>query len=234
METRLGTTIRWGGLKHILFGVVKENQVVLDVGAYDGFILRKLLERKDFTAVLIDLDIEGLRKAKERGVFSVRASGTDMPLKKSAVDVVLGLDVVEHVREDGRLVMQMGGVLKDGGVIVLSTPRKDAKLTHDSDMRRLNDMWGHVRSGYATEEIKKLLERADLRITRHTHYHNIITRYFYYYFSWRNVLNLSMENRAKIMEKAALLQRWLPVGMIEHVFVARKEGASVPGISPQR
>lgn len=222
METRLGTIIRWGGLKHILSRVIKEDSFVLDIGSYDGYILWKLRKQKKFTPLLLDLNTDGIQKAKERGVYSLQASGTQIPLKDNTVDVVLCLDVIEHILEDDNLISEVARVMKNEGMMVLTTPKKNYRLTHHVDMDELNKMWGHVRDGYSRKELIQLFSNHGLRVEKITSYHNLLTRYLYYYFSWRNVFNLTMEQRASILKKVALLQRWIKLGTIEHVFMVRK------------
>ena len=222
LKTRFGTTIRWNGLKHILLKIIKENSLVIDVGAFDGFIMSKLRGKKEFTPFLIDLDEGGLSSAKSRGILVTQALGMKIPARENTFDVVLCLDVIEHVVEDEALVYETARVLKEGGILVLTTPKKNVKLTHQTDMKQYNEFAGHVRSGYDKQELEELLEGAGLKVIKYTSYHNLITRYLYYYFSWRNVFNLSMDKRAQILEKASRLQRWIPLGSREHVFISSK------------
>lgn len=222
-KPRFGTMIRWNGLKHILLKVIKENSLVIDVGAFDGFIMSKLMGERRFTPFLIDLDEGGLTSAKSQGILVSKALGMKIPARDNTFDVVLCLDVIEHVIEDEALVYETARVLKEGGMLVLTTPKKDVKLTHQTDMKQYNEFAGHLRSGYDKKELEELLEGAGLKVIKYTSYHNLITRYLYYYFSWRNVLNLSMDKRAQILENASKLQRWIPFGTREHVFISTKK-----------
>jgi len=47
---------------------------------------------------------------------------TDLPLRDSAVDTVLLLNVLEHVYDHGRMLKEVGRILKSGGVLYLYMP----------------------------------------------------------------------------------------------------------------
>jgi len=195
---------------------------VLDIGAYDSFILWKLKAKRDFNPVLVDIDLEGLSKARERKISSINASGIKLPFNDESVDVVLCLDVIEHVREDDSLLSEIARVLKKSGKLVLTTPKKDSELVPGADMEKINEAWGHVRSGYARDDMETLFKRNNLKITEYTFYYNVLSRYTYYYLFQKNTLKASDGVLLSILDAVTRLDSYLRVGFIEHVFVAVK------------
>jgi len=180
---RPGTLARWYALKNNLTEEIEDESFILDIGGYDGFVshnLKKLLPGLQIT--VLDLDKKGLQTAKERGLNTLCASGLELPVKDNSIDVILFLSVIEHVREDDKLIKEISRVLKTGKKLILTTPGQRG-VSFPFLSRRKNEMlqknWGHVRNGYSLEELKKLLKGADLIIEKTYKYFNLVTRFFY-------------------------------------------------------
>ncbi|MCJ7691296.1 MAG: class I SAM-dependent methyltransferase [Clostridiaceae bacterium] len=93
--------LRWYALKNILKSKIRDGLTILDIGGYDGFIaynLKKLLPNLKITVV--DIDKSGLRLAKEKGLNILNASALKLPIEDNRVDVVLCLDLLEHIKEE--------------------------------------------------------------------------------------------------------------------------------------
>ena len=97
---------------------------VLDLGAGDGSVARALAERGcDVTAV--ERDPEGLATLAGQGLRAIAADLDDLAtdrLPGGAFDVVLLLDVIEHLVDPLRLLEQVPHWLAPGGRVFLSVP----------------------------------------------------------------------------------------------------------------
>lgn len=51
------------------------------------------------------------------------ADVSDMPFEDGSYDLVLNTQVLEHVRNPGKVVRELGRVLKPGGLLILTTPQ---------------------------------------------------------------------------------------------------------------
>ncbi len=191
---RPGTLLRYYACRNELERLIRSKDVVLDVGGYDGFILLKLKEKKEFVPIILDLNKEALKIAKKKGLKIILASGTKIPLKKNSVDVLLLLDVLEHVRKDNLLIKEVKRVLKKNGILILTTPIKNRRLVPFINMKKLHKSWGHVREGYTLSNIKNLLG-SDFIILKSTTFFNLISRYAYFLLFY---LNLPLSNKLKI------------------------------------
>lgn len=69
----------------------------------------------------VRLDIRKTETVFPTAVGSV----TEMPFSEGSFDVVCVLEVLEHIGDVGRGLVEMGRVLKSGGVVVVSTPNNN-------------------------------------------------------------------------------------------------------------
>ena len=107
----------------VLEGVVAE--AVLDLGCGDGSITMLLAKRVGARRVYgVDLDEGALAEAFKRGlnVFKADLSKDPLPLPDESVDLVLALEVIEHLMNPDHMLREIRRVLRRGGSLVVSTP----------------------------------------------------------------------------------------------------------------
>lgn len=217
---RPGTLLRWHALRHILKSEIKDGLVVLDIGSYDGFIADKLREPfHNLKAIVVDLDKEGLNIAKGRGLDTLLASACTLPVQDNSIDIVLCLDLIEHVKEDYKLIEEISRVLKTDGKVILITPMRDKSLIPFLNMEAINNLWGHIRNGYTLEEIKGLFEREQLYIYRSSKYQNIFSRYTYYFAAFSK---LPLKGKWLLFRASIKLEPFLKLWAWEHIIVGKK------------
>jgi SAM-dependent methyltransferase len=80
-------------------------------------------------------------------------------VKEEAFELVLCVDVMEHIEEDVTVLENCHKSLKQGGMVLISTPSDQggSDVHEDSDSSFIEE---HVRDGYAVEEIKEKFKRA--------------------------------------------------------------------------
>jgi SAM-dependent methyltransferase len=94
---------------------------VLDLGCRDGALTRAYAEGNDVVGV--DADKEALAEAQKLGI-ETRWADLDEPLpfEDGSFDVVVAGELLEHLRDPGRLVAEARRVLRPGGTFVASVP----------------------------------------------------------------------------------------------------------------
>lgn len=221
---RPGTLLRWYSLKNILKSEVKDGSLVLDIGGYDGFIscnLKKIFPCLKITVV--DLDKLGLKIAKELGLNTLNASVLKLPITDSQVDIVICLDLIEHIEEDDQMLKEISRVLKKGGKIILTTPGQNGVSFPFMSKRKIefiNKSWGHVREGYSIKRIEHLFLSNGLNIEKTSSYFNSFTRFIYRFMILSRIPLLGKE---LIYKSVLKLEPFLKYGAQEHIILGRKQ-----------
>jgi len=94
---------------------------ILDVGCGTGINLKYLQILGDVYG--LDISKNALIFSQNRGLPSLICGSADkLPFKDELFDLVLALDVIEHIDEDLSAVRELNRVLKPGGRLILTVP----------------------------------------------------------------------------------------------------------------
>jgi 2-polyprenyl-3-methyl-5-hydroxy-6-metoxy-1,4-benzoquinol methylase len=140
---------------------------ILDAGSGFGqysYFLSRLKPAMDIDAV--DLKEEQIRDCSEFfariGRKNVSFATEDLTsfIKKEAYDLILSVDVMEHISDDELVFRNFFGSLRPGGMLLISTPSdKGGSGVHDHGTEE-SFIDEHVRDGYGIDEIRQKLMRA--------------------------------------------------------------------------
>ena len=94
---------------------------ILDAGCGTGINLKYLQILGDVYG--LDISKDALIFSRNRGLPSLICGSADkLPFKNELFDLVLALDVIEHIDEDLSAVRELNRVLKPGGRLILTVP----------------------------------------------------------------------------------------------------------------
>lgn len=100
----------------------------LDIGCGDGVTVRMVKPKGPITGV--DLDDEMLRSARKRGIKTIRANAEDLHmLKGRTFELVTCFDALEHIEQPTLVLAEMYRVLKNRGLLILTTPNVNSLFT---------------------------------------------------------------------------------------------------------
>ena len=101
------------------------NLVILDAGCGNGFISNFLTEM-GHSVIGVDHSEDGIQVAKDHypnvDCFSVYSVYDDFCLITGPVDVVISIEVIEHLYSPRRFISNAFSILRPGGTIIMSTP----------------------------------------------------------------------------------------------------------------
>ena len=143
-----------------------DRQRVLDAGCGTGGFLAHLARADHRWAVGIDLEWEGLRLSRSRGLpHLLQGSVMALPFRADTFDAIVSSDVLYHLGvDDLQTLREFRRVLKPGGVVVLQVPAFEwLRSEHDAAIA--------TRRRYTCAGLERLCEQAGLAV-RHSSYRN--------------------------------------------------------------
>ena len=139
--------------------------VIMDIGCSSGFLLRDLM--KSFPeAIIVGADVvkEPLYSLAKTlpGVPLIRFDLLQNPLPDNSVDVIIMLNVLEHIEDDVLALKNAFKLLKPGGALVVEVPAGPYFYdAYDAELR-------HFRR-YSSSELQYKLEKAGFKVSRKSH-----------------------------------------------------------------
>jgi ubiquinone/menaquinone biosynthesis C-methylase UbiE len=109
---------------------------ILDVGCGRGFYARAIAALYPQAAVVgVDYSNDYLTAASEhtRGmaVQFARADARSLPFASGEFDAIVCSEVLEHIVEDGAVLIELNRVLRDGGLLLISVPNRQYPFMWD-------------------------------------------------------------------------------------------------------
>ena len=124
---------------HRYYSVLKivENKKVIDIASGEGYGSSILADAAE-SVVGIDIDEETVKYANEKyckdNLVFKTGNVSDIPADDSFADVVISFETIEHVNADAQQLFfnQIKRVLKNNGILVISTPNKEISNNKNS------------------------------------------------------------------------------------------------------
>lgn len=155
----------------VVFQMIKkfaQKGKVLDIGAGTGKIL-SLLKKKGWQIYGIEGEKQAIKLAKKRRVslVSVDLESQKIPYKDNSFDLVLLLDVLEHVDNQQHLLAEIKRLLQRNGVAIISVPAYQWLFCYWDEMLR------HKRR-YTKKSLKKVLQNQDFNFLFLSYFNSLL------------------------------------------------------------
>jgi SAM-dependent methyltransferase len=132
---------------------------VLDLGCGTGYNLDELA-RRGLTGVGADLSAQAVRFCGDRGLtMVVQADAAVPPFLDGSFDLILALDVIEHIQDDRMALSAIYRALRPGGRLVVFTPAFQFLWS-------VQDRVSHHYRRYTAPELRAKLEAAGFSVEK--------------------------------------------------------------------
>ncbi len=143
--------------RYLMVSELVTGKKVLDAACGEGYGSALLAGYAD-KVVGVDIDAKSIQHAKQRyhadNLKFVCANVLAIPIPDNSFDVVVSFETLEHLAEHEELLTEYRRLLKDDGILIISTPDK----AEYSDKTGFNNEY-HVKELYR-HEFKALLDRS--------------------------------------------------------------------------
>ena len=123
-------------------GLSLKGKIVMDFGCGEGGKLIKLYELNPFKLIGVDIDSSSLeyaetlissRLSSPTNIELIKATSTKIPLSSSSVDIIICLDVLEHISHLNSVVTEWYRILKSSGKIFFKYQPNESPYGHHAD-----------------------------------------------------------------------------------------------------
>ncbi|KAA3629085.1 MAG: class I SAM-dependent methyltransferase [Proteobacteria bacterium] len=139
---------------------------VLEVGCGTGGFLQPLQRYGDVDGLEISLDC-AKRSRVARGCKIVNGNAERLPFADDTYDLVCLFDVLEHTKDDLRAMIEVGRVLKPGGVAFFSVPAYQFLFAN-------NDRVAEHQRRYTRTALRATIESAGLVIEKSSYFNTFL------------------------------------------------------------
>jgi len=103
---------------------LRENTVFFDMGCGDMGLSRYLPKDYMYNAMDVSLSLFHLRKIgnRRKRVNVALASATDIPLDSNTINLAVCTEVLEHIADIDKALLEIYRILKPGGIFIISIP----------------------------------------------------------------------------------------------------------------
>jgi ubiquinone/menaquinone biosynthesis C-methylase UbiE len=154
-------------LKYCLEALRDVHGNVLEVGCGAGAFVRAIKSyRDDLLLTGVDVDSDAIAHAKNIDHTNkyLTADAHELPFPKDSFNAVIAIDVLEHLHDPLKAILEIKRILKKGGILYLSVPLEGSLWTIHGLSSRIGFRPKYIYAShiqqYSNHDIVKLLEQA--------------------------------------------------------------------------
>jgi SAM-dependent methyltransferase len=146
--------------------MINGNQSLLNVGCGTGGFLR--FYKNKGRSIGLDIERDALDYCLDRGLRDlVQGDAPDLPFRTESFDLIMALDVLEHLEDHSAALSEFRRICAMGGHLLITVPA-------------FNFLWGdqdlisHHRRRYTLRSLRTLVEQAGFSINRITYFNTLL------------------------------------------------------------
>lgn len=132
-------------------------------GQYDHFLLKSF---KNIVVDAVDVKTDYLNDCRHFFASEIKSGNISFqemdllnPSLEKKYDLIICVDVLEHIDEDVRVMKHLSNALKTGGLFIMHSPSHYAEEDADGDESFVGE---HARAGYSKDDIAGKMQQAGL------------------------------------------------------------------------
>ena len=154
---------------------------IFDLGCSNGTV-SYFLKKNGGQWTHADLDLANVITAKTLlGDDVLQFSEGSLPVGDRQFDLVIALDVLEHLDDDGAMVKEIRRILKPNGTVIISTPISGGFFILNwlkEKMGLTPDIYGHKREGYSLHQLMEILDNNGFNVSHASTYSKFFVEFF--------------------------------------------------------
>jgi 2-polyprenyl-3-methyl-5-hydroxy-6-metoxy-1,4-benzoquinol methylase len=168
-------------LVYSLLASFSRRSAILEIGCGSGYILDHLQKNGFMNVSGVDSSKNFLKYYK-----NIKKS-TKLIVQKNKYDLILLLDVIEHVRKEETLLKKIYAMLKQDGILIISAPAYGFLWSHHDDLNK------HYRR-YTKSSLNVILNKNNFLIKRSTYWNSIMLPPIFLIKQIEKMLNIKKSN----------------------------------------
>lgn len=205
---------------------------VVDVGAGTGSILARVKGGGPAFGIEGEWALARAGQANQTATFVVANLGHGIPLSNQSADVVLALDVLEHLDDDRTVMDEVFRILRPSGHFIISVPAFQGLWSRHDELH-------HHKRRYSKQRLFDIIASAGFRCTRMTYFNCLLLPLVYASRKLESFTRPSASDYEKAPPRLAralgaifrfesrIVPRWnLPIGVSLLAVATRPDGRS--------
>ncbi len=147
--------------------------------------------------------IAGMEELLGEKIVSLDKTSGSLPFADGVFDLVVSIDVHEHLADPQPVTSELARVTKAGGTVIVTTPNGNEKKIAVRIKNAIGmdaQSYGHVRVGFDVPDLRLLTDAAGLTFRRHSSYSRFFTEMLELAINFLYVKVLSRKSEAKVEE----------------------------------
>jgi len=100
---------------------LKPGSTILDAGSGSGDVA-VIADKNGYRVICVDVSKKAVEKCQKKGLEAIHGDLMDLPFQDEVFDLILALDVIEHVHDDNKALVEMNRTLKQDGILIINVP----------------------------------------------------------------------------------------------------------------